>query len=84
MLVDRDGYAIPWPDDDAAIEAGLDDEAYGSAESWPAWTDETRFEPTKEDLADYAAWCLHIERLNDLRREQDAEFEARMNNRFGV
>jgi hypothetical protein len=32
MLCDAQGFAIPFPDDDAVIEAGLNDADYGDPE----------------------------------------------------
>jgi hypothetical protein len=108
MLHDIEGYAIPFTKDDAVIESGADDSCYGEPETWPAWTDANRWEPTQADVeglnsnpalpatttgpsepfvptakdwADYHEWCKHVDELNELRRMDDAEYEARM--RFG-
>jgi hypothetical protein len=38
------------PQFDSIIELGIDDDAYGPAESWPSWTDDDRWEPGPEPL----------------------------------
>src|SRR4051794_21025680 len=75
--IDAEGYAVPWPADDECIECGLDDPSWGEPESWPAWTDGARweegpaippdaaiepFEPSEDDLADYAEWSAELGR----------------------
>src|SRR3954447_13924388 len=60
------GWSLPGGDPD-----------FGPAEGWPAWTDESTweegpaippdaalepFEPTEDDLADYAEWSAYLER----------------------
>jgi hypothetical protein len=105
MLLDTEGFCIPFTDDDAVIEVGLDDPEYGEPESWPEWVDAERWEPTEADVAwindtpvpaicgaapfepsdadldEMAAWSEHLDRLDTLRRADDAEDECRM--RYG-
>jgi hypothetical protein len=48
----------------------------------PTRTDPTApFVPTAQDWADYHEWCKHVDEQNELRRVDDAEYEARI--RFG-
>jgi hypothetical protein len=51
MLLDTEGYAIPFSstDDDQVIEYDPSDPDFGPAESWPDWTDADRFEPSADD-----------------------------------
>src|SRR4051812_35156192 len=75
--VDADGYLLPWCEDDRYIECGFDDPDYGPAEGWPSWVDESTwelgpaippdatiepFEPSEDDLADYAEWSAELGR----------------------
>jgi hypothetical protein len=53
MLQDNWDHDIPFGQDDDWIECSLDYPSYGDPSEWPAWTDETRYEPTPEDLEDY-------------------------------
>ena len=70
---DADGTYIPFAADDEFIECGFDDPAWGEPESWPAWTDRwifeegpaippDAFEPSEDDLADYAEWSAELGR----------------------
>ena len=68
FILDDDGFAVPAADllADFFAEHG-DDPDEGPPESWPAWTDEIELdlgEPTEQDLADYRAWCLEVDRRN--------------------
>jgi hypothetical protein len=36
------------------------------------------FVPSAADWADYHEWCKHVDGLNELRRMEDAQYEARM------
>ena len=40
------------------------------------------FIPSAADWADYAEWCKHVDELNELRRINDSEYDARQ--RYGV
>jgi hypothetical protein len=70
MIIDTDGFAIPWTTDDAVIESELLDPEAGPPESWMSWTDADYwqlgpepepFQPTAVDLAQFAAWCQMVE-----------------------
>jgi hypothetical protein len=84
MLLDTEGFAIPFTDDDAVIEAGCDDPDYGEPEGWPEWTDGDCWAPTAADEAWLAAqnadaddwpadaeWSRHIEEIAEASRWQD-------------
>jgi hypothetical protein len=81
MSHDREGFAIPFSDDDVIIECGACDPDHGEPAEWPAWTDAARWEPSQEDWEDYRQWCEHVDRLDAIRRMEDSEWEKRM--RFG-
>jgi hypothetical protein len=61
MLLDTEGYAIPFTNDDAVIESGVDDPSYGDSESWPDLTDQDRYEPTPQD----EAWLVRQSAVDD-------------------
>jgi hypothetical protein len=61
--------------------AALDDPAWGPPESWPAWTDAFTWEPGPDP---YSRFLDQLERLDSLRREEDARYEADMYRRYGV
>jgi hypothetical protein len=48
MLLDTEGFCIPFTGDDLVIECGANDSDYGPPELWPDWTDLDRFEPARE------------------------------------
>jgi hypothetical protein len=49
MLLDTDGFCIPFSTDDQIIEAGCDDPDYGEPNDWPDWCDSHRY--TAADVA---------------------------------
>jgi hypothetical protein len=55
------------------------DEAWLAANPLPSLPEP--FEPSDADLQEMAAWSAHLDRLEAMSREDDADFEARM--RFG-
>jgi hypothetical protein len=85
MLLDENGFAMPWPDDDGYIEAEAEcnGEVCGPAEGWPCTPgiDGERWVPSDDDWNDYRNWCEHVDLLDAIRRIEDSEWEARM--RFG-
>lgn len=59
MLLDTQGFAIPFHADDAVIECGACDPEYGDPETWPAWVDDWRYSPTEADSV-WAAQNLEL------------------------
>jgi hypothetical protein len=81
QTIDADGYLIPWAEDDEIIECGYDDPQYGDPGTWPDTCDADcwelgpaippdavfePYEPTAEDLEDYARWSDRLEALERL------------------
>jgi hypothetical protein len=73
--VDEWRWAIT-PDDDPAFEPAPDDVAWVNDNPLPE-----PFTPSDEDLEEMAAWSEHLDRVAAIRREDDAQAEAR--GRFG-
>jgi hypothetical protein len=84
MLLDIEGFVIPFAGDDQFIECGVDDPDFGPAESWPAWTVAERFEPSSDDeswfirqsaddddWAGYAEWSRRLEELHQASEYMD-------------
>ena len=49
MLLDTEGFCIPFSEDDQYIEAGCDDPDYGESETWPSWCDAHHYAATAAD-----------------------------------
>jgi hypothetical protein len=79
MLLDTDGYAIPFAADDAVIESEALCNGPPCSEDpaeWPEWTDQERWEPTDDD----EAWW--VTQNDDEDWQVDAQEEARWSQRL--
>lgn len=88
--LDVNGHEIPWSGDDAVIEAGLDDPAYGDAVNWPSWTDSFSWEleldssPDLQWLEDHFAnnWKMPHPPADVLDFVERLDYERNCNARF--